>query len=333
MTTAGAVMNLPNRMNLFVAAIFMILFAEAFLAGRASRAAEDCISEPNAAAPEGSHWYYRVDRTTQQKCWHLRPEGIKGSPRTQQATSAVRPPPSTKPVLQPIAQMAAVTAPVAAPTGEAKPAEDDFTVPVSSIETSGLGRPNQSTLGKELMPSRLADEHSAPEATDETPAVRPITTPSNMTTAERSPESTVTFAYLVAIIAAVLGLVAIMGRIIFGLPAVRRFGRAKPRGFGRGSRLPRLDTEAPSKFSNAAAAAHYADILRTKGRPMPQVSDSAGEIEASVRQLLQELLRRQDECRPTRTKSSYWSASVDHPVGSQHHRARYDERTSAFSSL
>ena len=76
-----------------------------------------------------------------------------------------------------------------------------------------------------------------------------------------------------AIIVAILGLVAIMGRIIFRLSAVRRFGRANPRdGFGGRPRLPRLDTEAPSKFSNAAAAAHYADILRTAARPiMPQV--------------------------------------------------------------
>ena len=34
--------------------------------------AADCLSEPNAAAPENSHWYYRTDRTTQRKCWYLR---------------------------------------------------------------------------------------------------------------------------------------------------------------------------------------------------------------------------------------------------------------------
>jgi hypothetical protein len=328
MTTAGAVMNLPNRINLFVAAIFMFLFAEIFVAGGASPAAENCISEPNAAAPEGSHWYYQMDRTTQQKCWHLRPEGIKKR-RTQQATTAVRPPASPKPVVQLIAQTAA--APVATTAGEAKPAEDDLTVPVASIETSGLGRPNQSTLAEALMPNRLADEHSAPETTDETPAVRPITTPSDMTTDERA--STFTVLYLVAIIAAVLGLVVIMGRIIFRLSAVRWFSRAEPRDrFRRGSRLHRLDTE--SEFSNAAAAAQHTDILRTTAKPIvPQVGDSAGEFEASVRQLLQELLRRQDQCQPTRTGSSYRSASADHPARLQRHRPRYDESTSALSSF
>jgi hypothetical protein len=291
-------MSLPNRISLFAAAVFMILLAEVFVAGRASRATENCIREPNAAAPEGSHWYYHMDRATQQKCWHLRSEGIKKRPRTQQATTAVPPPASPEPVVQPIAQTAAAS--VATTAGEAKPAEDDLTVPMSSIETSGLGRPNQSTLAEAPMPNRLVDRQSAPETRDEPRAMRPITTPSDMTTDERA--STFTVPYLAAIIAAVLGLVVIMGRITFRLSAVRRFSRAEPRDrFGRGSRLDRLDTEAPSKFSKAAAAAHHTDILRTTAKSiMPQVCDSAGEIETSVRQLLQELLRRQNQRQPTR---------------------------------
>jgi hypothetical protein len=107
MTTAGTVMNLPNRVILFAAAIFMIISAEPFVAGRASRAAENCISEPNAAAPEGSHWYYHMDRATQQKCWHLKSEDIKKRPRTQQAAAGMRPLASPEPVVQPIAQAAA----------------------------------------------------------------------------------------------------------------------------------------------------------------------------------------------------------------------------------
>jgi hypothetical protein len=34
-------------------------------------AAETCIAAPKAPAPQGSHWYYRLDRATQRKCWHL----------------------------------------------------------------------------------------------------------------------------------------------------------------------------------------------------------------------------------------------------------------------
>jgi hypothetical protein len=34
--------------------------------------ADDCLTEPNSPAPEGSHWYYHIDRATQRKCWHVR---------------------------------------------------------------------------------------------------------------------------------------------------------------------------------------------------------------------------------------------------------------------
>jgi hypothetical protein len=329
-TTAGAVMNLSNRMNVFIAAAFMILFAEVLVAGRMSRAAENCINEPNAAAPEGSHWYYHVDRITQQKCWYLRPEGIKKDPRRQHATTAVRPPtPSPqpgvqplafpKPVGQPVAQTAA--APVATTTGEAKPAADGSTV-VSAIETSGLGSPNQSTLVEALMPD------SAPEILDATLEVRPITRPSNMATGE--PASTFTFPSLVAIIAAVLGFVVIIARFILRLSAVRRLSRPKARDrFGRGSRLHRLDTEAPSKLGNAAGAQHTV-------RPKPasvQARDSVGEIEASVRQLLHELRQRQDHWRPIPTWSGAKPVSVDQPARLQRHRARYEESLGALRSL
>lgn len=34
--------------------------------------AEECRSRPSALAPIGSHWYYRIDRSNQRRCWFLR---------------------------------------------------------------------------------------------------------------------------------------------------------------------------------------------------------------------------------------------------------------------
>jgi hypothetical protein len=34
--------------------------------------AGDCLAAPNSAAPKGSHWYYHLNRATQQKCWYIR---------------------------------------------------------------------------------------------------------------------------------------------------------------------------------------------------------------------------------------------------------------------
>jgi len=34
-------------------------------------AAETCLAAPKGAAPQGSHWYYRLDRSAQRRCWRL----------------------------------------------------------------------------------------------------------------------------------------------------------------------------------------------------------------------------------------------------------------------
>src|SRR6267378_3996450 len=39
--------------------------------GAPARAAEACLAAPKGAAPQGSHWYYRIDPDSQRKCWRL----------------------------------------------------------------------------------------------------------------------------------------------------------------------------------------------------------------------------------------------------------------------
>jgi hypothetical protein len=50
----------------------------------AARAEDNCLLKPEAPAPQGSHWYYRTDPTSQNKCWHLRTEGQTGQQPIQQ---------------------------------------------------------------------------------------------------------------------------------------------------------------------------------------------------------------------------------------------------------
>jgi hypothetical protein len=35
-------------------------------------AAEECLAKPKDGAPQGQHWYYRIDRSTKRQCWYLR---------------------------------------------------------------------------------------------------------------------------------------------------------------------------------------------------------------------------------------------------------------------
>ena len=43
---------------------------------RTARSADECLSKPNAPAPRGQHWYYRIDHQNNRQCWRLGPEGL-----------------------------------------------------------------------------------------------------------------------------------------------------------------------------------------------------------------------------------------------------------------
>jgi len=49
----------------------LVLMCGIVLSGNPAQAADECLAAPNAAAPAGSHWYYRLERPTQRKCWYL----------------------------------------------------------------------------------------------------------------------------------------------------------------------------------------------------------------------------------------------------------------------
>jgi hypothetical protein len=53
------------------------VFAGAYLIIMPYGTADDCLAEPRGDAPQGQHWYYRVDRGTKRHCWYLKAQGEK----------------------------------------------------------------------------------------------------------------------------------------------------------------------------------------------------------------------------------------------------------------
>src|SRR5271156_2021604 len=87
---------MPNRTAKFVSALFASLLAGAPLTTvthGATTVADDCLSGPKGHAPQGAHWYYRVDRSTKRHCWYLADQ--QHTPRSQ--TAAANAPASAKP--------------------------------------------------------------------------------------------------------------------------------------------------------------------------------------------------------------------------------------------
>ncbi|MEY9184231.1 hypothetical protein ABIG06_005820 [Bradyrhizobium sp. USDA 326] len=58
-------------------------------------AASDCLTAPKGAAPQGQHWYYRLERTTKRQCWYLRAAGDKDSVKTAQTAQTTSDTPTT----------------------------------------------------------------------------------------------------------------------------------------------------------------------------------------------------------------------------------------------
>ena len=63
------------------------------MSGGTARAV-DCLAAPNSSAPQNSHWYYRLDRAQQRKCWHL---GAANQSSQQAAVQTTREAPPDKP--------------------------------------------------------------------------------------------------------------------------------------------------------------------------------------------------------------------------------------------
>ena len=50
-----------------------------------ANAASDCLASPKGIAPQGQHWFYRLDRASKRQCWYLRAGGAKATQSAQAA--------------------------------------------------------------------------------------------------------------------------------------------------------------------------------------------------------------------------------------------------------
>jgi hypothetical protein len=104
----------------------------------AAHAADTCLTAPNSPAPQGSHWYYRLERPSLRKCWRLvqkdrkeQSAATQTAPQPADATAAAPPPaasipparmalPDVRPTLEPLVRNL-VTRNVSSPSEPAQP--------------------------------------------------------------------------------------------------------------------------------------------------------------------------------------------------------------------
>jgi hypothetical protein len=323
---------MPEQTKLFVVAVLTIVLAM-FWTEHASQAAEECMASPNAPPPQGSHWYYRTDRSTNQKCWYLGAQGAKVR-ATAPPEAAVRMPLPKPTVRSAEGDTAAdVTAePAASDPKTAKndalasryisssvPATPDIArEPTSTITASAEMKHRFHSGGDEpfdLKPAQPIDGSSLPtevvgepisktrayaEAQTSTrfqaaaPVAWSVSPPAEPAASSRSAEPIITFVHLLVAFLAALGLVFVVVRAVCSPATIRTLGQ-----FMLGRR-PGLTPDVPGSARNLFdSAATQTDVSRPQiEQQMSVANDSDVHIEASVQRLLRELKRRQPDHGP-----------------------------------
>jgi hypothetical protein len=175
-STSG--IHMTNRAAKSLSAVVISSLAAVSLAAGlsgAARAADDCLAAPKGQAPQGAHWYYRIDRTTKRHCWYVRDES-KGS---QQASASPAQPAAsqTSATLQKSIADARAEFPAAAEHEERTPATPQPKIPDVTNSTNVAGDSKSSSPGGWILASRWsnnadADSNGAPMQTADAAAAK-----------------------------------------------------------------------------------------------------------------------------------------------------------------
>jgi hypothetical protein len=245
-------------------AMLVVLAASAVaisLGATAGDAADECLSGPKGTAPQGSHWYYRVERSSGRHCWYLGSEGQKVRSVSERTSQQTR-----KRVAQ-HSQQAQTTTPEPAVRSAAPPAVAETKTVASFFSQywsslfSGAEPPKMATAEEpKLAPApdasrpaspaattNYAQEQDQTEAQEEMPLVWPVLTPAERAaatapapgsvprsvpgSAPRSEPATTSAPvpalksqHMVAILAGALAIAGILMALVYRLGAIR-FGR------------------------------------------------------------------------------------------------------------
>src|SRR5260370_5779349 len=177
---------MPKRMIVLVPAILVFLPAAVLSTARTSfaqRAADDCTPKPNSAPPQGSHWYFRVDRTVRRQCWYLGPEGAKVQAGARRAESPTRPPPrrpiSPTPGESLVGAADARTTPAQFRAGE-NDADANFIFRWPGLSPSTATSKPTSISNSASTSNSYAEEHPTTNGQDDLPLIWPVLTPADL---------------------------------------------------------------------------------------------------------------------------------------------------------
>jgi len=279
---------MQNRTAKFVSAIFASLLAGIPLttvSHGAVPAADDCLSKPKGLAPEGSHWYYRIDRASKRHCWYLGDQREKLSRANPQNSAPIADPASPqketatqRPVTDAYAEL-----PLPQTRVEQQPNASAWQrTPATTANTASVenGQPANAPDAKTQLsviasrwpdPSGVSSSVSPPPATDNSDEASQLNTeqaplPAVTTSATEdlsSEKQSGSVQMLLLVMMGALVLAGVMGSAIFRFGRIRQAGRRQTRG-DRRAIWDSVDTDRPSPpaYPKADASIRRIDIPR-----------------------------------------------------------------------
>jgi hypothetical protein len=277
----GSRKRLP-RLGCNAPLLVLLLISSFLLTAQVSRAADECIEKPNAPAPQGSHWYYRIDRATKRQCWYVGAEGAKIRAPAREAAAPVRTP-VPKPAPQPIVEAAADDGIRGGMVAAADEEVVQKTPPaVASLNWQSLPTSTFST-GDGALPDIVAIR-TTPQTPEE--PVKPMPAPSQETPEDTS-RPAIPLGYLLAVLAGALGIAAFVGY------AVLKLAGSQPKlALSERPARQRPKPHAPAHLRRSAETTPETEALEERASPGTAPSDRGLDIETTLARLLHELEQR-----------------------------------------
>ncbi|MFL5049877.1 MAG: hypothetical protein ACJ8D4_07180 [Xanthobacteraceae bacterium] len=290
---------MPTRIGSIAPAMFAALLlasAVPLLPSHAARAAaaDDCLAAPKSQAPQGRHWYYRIDRVNGRKCWYLGAAGTKTRQATPQEAQAA--PHVQKPV-RPLPPLGRDTAGDVLPPAQIESSSKE-TAPASIAETTPQGTASAmqwltspqpaAAMQREPADTPVVDarvatdtqatdaaDAAATDAADTAPAVEEAAPPQQPAAIEAAESTGLTPHWMFLLIAAAL---AISGIVVPFKIAAARQRRIRIGGYRTVPPAPPLRERIPPRLDSPGAP------------PLPPAG--TGDDDEALRQILRSRERR-----------------------------------------
>ncbi|MDI3563632.1 hypothetical protein [Bradyrhizobium sp. Arg816] len=330
-----------NRTAKFISALVGSIIAGAPLAAVSQNAPEatstanaagDCLASPKGVAPQGQHWYYRLERGTKRQCWYLRAEGgkdsVKDSAKAVQTAQAAPDAPtadSAPPQQHPVQD---ARAEYLTPQSNAAPATPNAPAPAKPAPMQQAATPSaDSNAQQPAVATRWPDASAAatspapqaapaPVASPAPPSAKPSKSPAPVALAAAdatTDKATGSLQTLLLVIGGALALAGLLASIVYRFAGRRRIRvqAADHRRVNWDNREPHDDGRAPwlEAMPTAASRAQQPrpvdfDAVRPQAAARPQAAQreaaqpKAAQIKAAQLQAIDRLIDVVDQRAP-----------------------------------